>query len=56
MLFDFETKELLWLTQAEASWSQLEVVTVVVPVKPDEVGFIIGKKGQQVHLAHSCYL
>jgi len=34
--------------KAEAAWSQLEVVTVVVPVKQDEVGFIIGKKGQQI--------
>jgi hypothetical protein len=40
-------------TQAEAAWSQLEVVTVVVPVKQDEVGFIIGKKGQQVHPTHT---
>jgi predicted RNA-binding protein YlqC (UPF0109 family) len=39
--------------QADAAWSQLEVVTVVVPVKQDEVGFIIGKKGQQVDPIYS---
>ena len=34
----------------------MNIVTVVISVKSDEVGFIIGKGGRQVVLANLIYL
>ena len=36
--------------QAMVAWELLEVVTETFPLNADQIGFIIGKKGQQVAL------
>jgi predicted RNA-binding protein YlqC (UPF0109 family) len=34
--------------QAQLAFERLNVITVTVNVKPEDIGFIIGKKGKQV--------